>query len=268
MPTDRSTRPDTKIIHSLDKGLEVLELVAEAGGVANLSELAHRLQWDKSTVFRLLTTLARRGYVDRDEDTKRYYLGFRLLHLEQKLFQSLDLPRVSRDVLHSLSRATGESAHLASLERRHAVVVAQVECPERVAANARIGFAEPVYCTAHGKALLGQLPEDTLRRLIAELELRACTPKTITSAEWLIKHVQQVRHNGYALDEEEHDAEVRSIAAPVRVPSARKVFSVGISGPSTRMIPSRMPALIEEVRKAAEALSQRFSVAAADRQAR
>jgi len=268
MQQETIARPDTKIIHSLDKGLEVLETVAEAGGAANLSDLAHRLNWDKSTVFRLLTTLARRGYVDRDDDTKRYYLGLRIFHLEQKLFHSLDLARRGRETLEDLAQATGESAHLATLERQSMVVIAQRESSERVAVRARVGFAEPLHCTAHGKCLLAQLPEETLRRLVADIELQPYTPKTITSAEWLVKHIQQVRHSGYAIDEQEQDNEVRSIAAPVRIPGARKLFSIGISGPASRMDPVRVAALIDEVRHAADSLTGKLSLKTAERQVR
>src|SRR5258708_37028857 len=111
---------DSKFIHSMDKGLEVLERVAQ-GGELPLSDLAHALNWDKSTVFRLLATLMRRGYIEQNPETKRYRLGFRILYLENQLFRALDLPRVCRDTLARLAQKTGESAHLATIQRRQVI---------------------------------------------------------------------------------------------------------------------------------------------------
>lgn len=253
---ERKRKLDTKIIHSLDKGLEVMELVAGADGDTGLSELAQQLKWDKSTVFRLLTTLIRRGYVEQDSQTKRYRLGFRILHLEHQLFKSLDLPRVSRDILTRLALDTGEAAHLAALEREHCVIVAQRESPERIAVNSHIGMAEPLHCTALGKAILMQLGEASLKRIVSTLELKAYTRNTITSVEWLLKHIEKCRSSGYALDEEEFDEGVRCVGAPVHVPGSRQLYSMGISGPSSRVVAGRLGALVEHVLEATKELSR------------
>lgn len=258
MPRQRKRRLDTKIIHSLDKGLEVLELVAGAERDIALSELVPKLDWDKSTIFRLLTTLIRRGYVEQDPQTKRYRLGFRILHLEHQLFKSLDLPRISRDILSKLTYDTGEAAHLAALGRNEVVIIAQRESPERITVNTHVGMSEPLHCTALGKAILMQLGEESLKRTVAGLELKAYTPNTITSPEWLIKHIEKCRSVGYALDEEEFDAGVRCVAAPVFVAGSRDLYSLGISGPSSRVVAGRLPALVKHVLEAAGELSRQL----------
>lgn len=248
---------DSKIIHSMDKGLEVLERVAQAGELP-LSDLAHALNWDKSTVFRLLATLMRRGYIEQNPETKRYRLGFRILYLENQLFRALDLPRVCRDTLARLALKTGESAHLATMQRRQVIVIAQQDSPERVAANSYVGMAEPLHCTALGKALLMQLPPDSLRMVLEGLELKPYTASTITSAEWLQGHIDKVRGQGYATDEDEYDPQIRCLAVPVPVPGSRDVFAIGLSGPASRVTPQRMPQLLEAVQEAAGELQQRF----------
>ncbi len=268
MAKDAKTKLDTKIIHSLDKGLEVLELVATSDGDISLSELTQQLRWDKSTTFRLLTTLIRRGYIEQDRDSKYYRLGFRILHLEDQLFRSLDLPRLSRDVLTQLARTTGEAAHLAALHQDQAIIVAQCEGPGRVAVNAHVGTIEPIHCTALGKAMLMQVPHEVLQSVIASIEFKAYTPNTITSPEWLFKHVEKARSVGYALDEEEFHPEVRCIAAPLVVPGSRQHYAVGISGPSARLAAGRMPALIDQVLKAARELSSRFGTEVSTRKAK
>jgi len=257
-PRSPNRKLDTKIIHSLNKGLEVLEMVAADGGEAALSDLTRRLNWDKSTIFRLLTTLIRRGYVEQDPDTKRYRLGYRILHLERYLFQSLDLPRLSRDLLTDLSNATGEAAHLATLHRNQVIIIAQRESPERMAVNAHVGSIEPLHCTALGKAILMQLSGQALEDAAGSITFTAHTPKTITFPEALIKNIHRARSCGYAIDDEEFTPQVRCIAAPALIPGSRRLYGIGISGPSSRMVLGRLPALAEQVLRAAEEFTRLF----------
>lgn len=249
---------DSKIIHSLDKGLEVLELVAANREEVGLSELAETLKWDKSTVFRVLTTLIRRGYIDQDADTERYRLGFRILHLERQLFQSLDLPRMSRDVLTRLASATGEAAHLATLHRNQVIIIAQRDSPERMAVNAHVGVIEPLHCTALGKAILMQFSDQALEGFLAGYDFVPYNPRTVTSAQALLENVRRARSAGYAMDDEEFMPEVRCIAAPAVVPNSRLLHAIGVSGPSSRVVAGRIPALAEQVRSAAEEFARLF----------
>lgn len=249
---------DTKIIHSLDKGLEVLEVVAADGEEVGLLELTARLKWDKSTIFRLLTTLIRRGYIDQDPDTKRYRLGFKILHLEQQLFKSLDLPRLSRDLLTRLANSTGEAAHLATLHRNQVIIIAQRDSPERMAANVHVGTIEPLHATALGKAVLMQMSEEALASALESIEYTAYTPKTVTSPRALVTHIRKARTVGYVVDDEELAPEVRCVAAPAIMPSSRNLYAVGISGPASRVVPARVPMLAEQVTKAAEEFTRLF----------
>jgi IclR family KDG regulon transcriptional repressor len=258
MPQHAGKKLDPKIIHSLDKGLEVLELVAANGEDVRLSDLTKQLRWDKSTVFRLLTTLIRRGYVEQYPDTKRYRLGFRILHLEGQLFRTLDLPRLSRDVLARLVSATGEAAHLATLHENRAIVIAQKESPERMAVNAHVGTIEPLHATALGKAILMQMPETTLWNMVENIEYTAHTANTLITPQALVENVQRARSMGYAVDDEEFAPEVRCVAAPALLPSARRFYALGISGPSSRVTPARIQMIAERVMGAAEEFTQLF----------
>jgi len=258
MPQHSRKKLDPKIIHSLDKGLEVLELVAANGEDVGLSDLTKKLKWDKSTVFRLLTTLIRRGYVEQYPDTKRYRLGFRILHLGGQLFRTLDLPRLSREVLAQLVNATGEAAHLATLHENQVIVIAQKESPERMAVNAHVGTIEPLHATALGKAILMQMPETMLGNVVKNIEYTAYTANTLTTPRALVENVQRARSVGYAVDDEEFTPEVRCVAAPALLPSARRFYALGISGPSSRVTPARIQMIAERVMGAAEQFTQLF----------
>lgn len=258
IPRRSRKKLDPKIIHSLDKGLEVLELVAANGEDVGLSDLTKKLKWDKSTVFRLLTTLIRRGYVEQYSDTKRYRLGFRILHLEGQLFRKLDLPRVSRDILARLANATGEAAHLATLHANQVIVIAQMESPQRMAVNAHVGTIEPLHATALGKAILMQMPEITLGNMLEDIEYTPHTANTLTTPRALAKNIQRARSIGYAIDNEEFTPKVRCLAAPALLPGARRFYALGISGPSSRVTSARVQMIAEQVMGATEEFTQLF----------
>jgi DNA-binding IclR family transcriptional regulator len=97
-----------------------------------------------------------------------------------------------------------------------------------------------------------------LKKVISNLELKAYTPNTITSSEWLVNHILKLRAQGYALDEEEYDPQVRCIAAPVRIQGLRQYYALGISGPSSRVAAGRIPVLVRHVLDAASELSHVF----------
>ena len=252
---------DTKIIHSLDKGIQVLELVAASDGEAGLTELTETLGWDKSTVFRLLTTLMRRGYIEQDPVTKLYRLGFQILHLESHFFRSLDLPRLSRGILARLAGATGEAAHLAALHQSRIVIVSQRESPERVCVNAHVGSIEPLHCTALGKAMLMQFSGEAFEGFLKQTTLAGYTPKTITSKRRLLENIREARKLGYAVDDEEFDPQVRCIAAPAIIPRSRQHYAIGISGPSSRVTARKIAALAKHVLRAAKDFSRQFAAA-------
>jgi IclR family acetate operon transcriptional repressor len=252
-------RLDTKVIHSLDKGLQVLELVASSDGHATLAGMTEKLRWDKSTVFRLLTTLTRRGYVEQDAISKRYRLGYRLLGIQQTILQSLDYVTLTRDVLSQLAESTREASHFAILQNDHGVVISQKNSPEKIGVWAQPGEIEPLHCTAVGKALLIQMQEVALHDVVSKLDMKAYTPNTITSRQELLEAIRKMRAAGYAIDKEEYVTGARCIAAPVKIPGSHQLFAIGISGPASRVVTGRIPGLVASVLKAAAELNVRFT---------
>ena len=251
-------RLDTKIIHSLDKGMYVLELIGAGEGHATLAGLTEKLQWDKSTVFRLIATLIRRGYVEQDPINKHLRLGYRVLHLNELLLRSLNIAQLSRDLLVDLADATRETSHIGALQSDHGIIIAQRDSPEKVGVYAHVGEIEPLHCTALGKALLMQMSDGLLTKTIARLELVKHTPNTITSQSWLLETVQKVRVAGYVVDDEEYVTGARCIAAPIKVPGSSQLLAIGISGPAWRIVAGRVPSLVAEVMNAAKEFNRKF----------
>ena len=240
-------------IQSLARGLKILDILGQSSGGVSITELAEHLQVDKASASRLAATLARYGYVEKDEVTRRYQLGPQVVSLSRSVLTRLPLREAAKPFLRQLMEATGECAHLAVPAQGKALYIDQVESPATLRVNAQVGTMNPLHCTALGKALLafGQLP-------LPE-SLEAHTPKTITSKKLLRRHLDEVRQAGYAVDDEEFDPGVRCIAVPVFDFRGKVVGSIGISGPASRITPERLSALADQVVEAGQALSERMN---------
>jgi IclR family KDG regulon transcriptional repressor len=239
-------------IQSLARGLRILEILAQAQDGVSITELAERLGVDKGSASRLVATLASYGYAEKDEQTRRYHLGLQVVTISRSLLTRLPFREVTKPFLRQLMERTGECAHLAVPGQGKVLYIDQVESPATLRVNAQVGTMNPLHCTALGKILLAfggvKLPAD----------LEAFTPNTITNTEQLLKNLDQIRDQGYAVDDEEFDLGVRCIAVPVKDFRGKVVASMGISGPATRMTAERLPELTSILLEVGEALSRRM----------
>ncbi|HID95576.1 MAG TPA: IclR family transcriptional regulator [Candidatus Latescibacteria bacterium] len=251
-------REAPKIIQSLDKGLALLDFLAAEGRSVGLSELARKFGWDKSGVFRLLSTMVRRGYVEQDPQSGRYRLGLRVLELAGVLSRSLDIRVQAAPTLEALALNSRETSHLAVLRQGEVLIIDQQSSPEMIAANTFVGMREPAHCTALGKVLLAFLSEEKLDDLIEGKGLRRYTGRTIVRADDLKRHLAKVREDGYAFDNEEYDVGVRCLAAPVRNSDGKVVAAVGISGPASRLTFDQLERYAALVKAASEEVSGRL----------
>ena len=245
-------------IQSLARGLKILDILGQAQDSVSITELAETLGVDKGSASRLVATLVNYGYAEKDEQTRRFHLGPQVVPLSRSVLARLTMRDVAKPFLRQLMERTGECAHLAVPAQGRVLYVDQVESPATLRVNAQVGTLNPLHCTALGKALLA----------FGELELpdtlESFTPHTLTDPDQLRNNLEQVRAQGYAVDDEEFDLGVRCIAVPVFDFRGRAAGSIGISGPATRVTPEQLPELAASVVEIGKALSERMSFMRAD----
>ena len=242
------------MIQSLDRGLEILLILAENKS-KGVTELANDLQVNKSTVFRLLETMEKRNLVQQDEITAKYKLGIGLLHITEGLVKNLDIINISRPILKQLMDCTKESVHLCTFSKDKVYVVDQVKSNQIMKVSATIGHEEPIHCSSVGKCILAYLPEERRNKILDEVQFIPYTEKTKTSKAALLEELEQVRKNGYALDDEELSVGVCCIAAPIYNHKGEIKNCVGISGPSARIRMENIDSYINKVKIAANSIS-------------
>ncbi|WP_234553946.1 IclR family transcriptional regulator [Thermus caliditerrae] len=223
MPRPRGKGPGE--VKTLERGLGVLEVLSELGE-AGLSPLAERTGLSRSTLYRLLQTLARRGFVE--EEGGVYRVGPRAFTVGQAYLRK-NLLEAVRPEMEALAQATGESVNLAVLAGMEALYLDQAEGTKLVRLFTAPGSRAPLHATGVGKVLLA------FRGVPEGLPLTPYTPHTLTSPEALERELAGVRRQGYALDNEEKELGVRCVAAPVFGPGGEVVGAISLSAPASRL---------------------------------
>jgi DNA-binding IclR family transcriptional regulator len=239
----------------LARGVAILRLLAERGAPLGVTEVAERLAVDPGTAYRLLSTLEGDGLVVQEPDSKKYSIGYGVLEIAAGLLRSLSVVDVAQPFMSALSARTGENSHVAVRDRRFAVSIGSESASGILRVETKIGSAEPLHCTAVGKALLTDHTYPALVELFGSDPLPRFTPQTIATLDQLDAELARVRRLGYSLDDEELHPGVRCIAAPVRNHLGRIVAAFGISSPAVRLSRERIPELAPEIVDAAAAIS-------------
>jgi DNA-binding IclR family transcriptional regulator len=252
MPEDKLRQ--TPFVQSLDRGLTILQAVALSKQPVSLGELTGILGVDRSSAFRLANTLRRRGYLACPAGRKDYILGSSLWRLSHRYDWGNMLIRVANQQLKLLASQINETAHLAIREGRYALFIDHAAASNVIAVAGQVGDLVPLYCTAHGKALLADADDRELRALFGSGHLRRYTKNTLTSIQELSKECILIKKRGFATDDAEYADELRCVAAPIRVGNDLIVGSIGVSAPLTRFSKELYRVSAERVCKVAQAI--------------
>jgi DNA-binding IclR family transcriptional regulator len=224
----------------------------------SVRDLASRLGLSKSTVHRLLVSLAVLHLVEHNPDTGRYRLGLRMYELGTLVSGNIALHEAATPCLTDLRNRTGETVQVAVLDGREAIYVERLDSIHTLRIFARVGHRVAANCTANGKVLLAHLPDDELERLLDGWLLEGRTPHSITDPDALRRDLATVRRRGYGETFNEGEMGVASVAAAIRDRTGQVIASVSVAGPTTRMNRASLRAFAGLVTETAAAISHRL----------
>jgi DNA-binding IclR family transcriptional regulator len=240
-------------VSSVERALRLLEALAD--GPEGATELAHRIGTSKATAFRLARTLQNSGYVVQLPDAK-YRLGPKCLTLAAWAFGNIDLRRELRWAEEELNVRTGETALLAVLAGREAVCIDSIPSRHSVVSVATVGAIWPLHASSPGLAMLAD-DESLLERYLAE-PLSTYTDKTITDPDALKALLEQVRADGYAVNDEFWRDDVCAVGAVVHDATGQAVAGLAVVLPQFRLDQSGSAALGTLVTDVARRASERL----------
>jgi IclR family KDG regulon transcriptional repressor len=238
----------------LHKTLDILENIKDTPLGVKLSDLARAVEMPKATVYRILSTLESRGFLDRGEDGG-YRMARKLFDLQQRHPIEQTLNRVAPPKMEDLAKLCRETVNLGILDGGEVVVINTVESPQTIRMSSKVGNRRCLHTTAIGKVLLAAMPEKEMLRLIRLKGLPRLTPHTIVNRTALIAELDRVRDRGYSIDNQENELDGRCIGAPIVGPDGRVVAALSISGPVFRMDLTRAKSLAPKLKSACAAIS-------------
>ncbi|WP_129656790.1 IclR family transcriptional regulator [Rothia halotolerans] len=240
-------------VQSVERVFELLETISNAGGEISLSDLASASGLPMPTIHRLLRTLVSLGYV-RQLPSRRYALGARLIQLGETAGRQLG--SAARGELAALVDDLGETANMAVLDGDMIVYVAQRPSPHPMRMFTEVGRRAHTHATGVGKAILAQLPDQEVLRIVSSAGMPVATERSHGTTESLLADLSEIRRRGYSIDDGEQELGVRCFA--VAVPEAPTPMAISVSGPTTRVredfADRAVPALQAAARRISEEL--------------
>lgn len=206
-------------------------------------------------MFRLANTLKRRGFLAYGPAGKDYVLGTSVWRLSRQYNWDGMLATIAHEHLQALAKTTGETTNLTIREGSKVLFIDHVATNHVVAISGQTGEVGPLYCTAHGKALLADFDEAGIRKLLGNKPLTRHTKNTLKSIAQLARACAEVRHRGFAVDHAEFIDHVCCVAAPIRDRNGTILASIGMSAPAARFPASRESDLAAHVVRAAATIS-------------
>jgi DNA-binding IclR family transcriptional regulator len=216
---------------SLERGLDILEMIEAEGAELGVRELARRAALSPTIVQRLISSLALRGYLEKNVETSRYRLGHRSLSLGASGERAFDYAGVARRELEQLSRGHGLNAFVSVLRGNRAIYVLAVQADGPIGIRVSPGSEMPLHSTSAGKVLLATLPDPEVRKVLGHRKLTAITPHTITDPAALVASLARVRRQGFATVNEENIPGVLSVGAPIRDRNGEVVAALSVAFP-------------------------------------
>lgn len=195
------------------KALDILKAISTHE--MNASEICQTLSLNKTTAHRLLLTLQNENFIERDESTKKYKVGLKLLELCSSRLSDIELLTEARPYLIDLANMIQKPTHLGIYSSGNAVYIDKIEVLPKIRMYSQIGKSIPVHCSSLGKALLLNCTDNEILSILKQYGMQSFTQNTITDPSVYLKQIAQGRKNGYTLDLGEHEETVCCIAAPL-----------------------------------------------------
>ena len=247
---------EKKIIQSIDRTLQILELFSLEKPEWGVTEISKALNIYKSNVHNVLTTLAERGFIIKDSRTDKYKLGIKFFELGSVVIKNMNLRKIAHPYMEKLLKEFNETVHLGILVEGEILSIEQEESGQSLSPRIFIGKRAPLYCTGVGKAIMAYLSKDKVAAIVEGKGLKKYTESTITNKEELEKEFLKIRKQGYSVDNMEHEEGVRCVAGPIRDYTGKVSASLSVSGPAFRINENNIPNIAKKVKEYCDCISE------------
>ena len=201
-------------LQTVDRALAVLEMLAIQP--MNIQELEVKTGWNRTSVTRLVQTLAAREYIEKSETSNRYRIGLKVVEIGSIRLNQMELKTEAIPFLRELSQKLNQVCHMGQLSHGEVVYIEKIEPIASIRMYSAIGKRVPMHTTALGKMLASDLADDEVLSILERKGMRRYTDHTIVDEKAYLEEIARVRSQGYATDNAENEADIYCIAAPVK----------------------------------------------------
>ena len=245
----------TPLILSVLRAFQILSVFDGRHSVLSTTQIADALEMNRKTAHRFLLSLENVGAVSR-VGRGQYTLGMTLADLGNQVEVHSVLAESAMLHILPLADTLNESLQVGVLEQNQIISIAHVPSRHTLSIGIRVGMRWPAYCTAIGKTLLADMPEEDLGVYLESVELERRTANTIIGHQELLSHLATVRARGYAVNDQESERGMRGIAVPIVNRQSRYIEALSVSGPTTRMPMNTLMQVRDDLAECADAISQ------------
>lgn len=244
------------LIKSLDKALVIIEFLSHHPEGSALKDIAAATGYNKATIYRLLSTLENRQYIYQQKANQKYRLTIKFMHIGYGAVNS-ELIGKARPILQGLMNESGETVNMTSRENDSLVFQEKLE-PKDAAfrTQAYVGKYSPMYCTAAGKCFLAFSEEKVQKDYWQRNKdiVQKLTANTITDEKDFFEELSQIKTQGFALDNEENEAGISCVAAPVLDNQKYPVYAISISTLTPRLHKIGIDNIAKQIKSTTQAL--------------
>jgi DNA-binding IclR family transcriptional regulator len=243
-------------IQSLERAGAVLGAFDRNIPELSISELAERVRLARTTVHRIVMSLAHIGYLRCNPVSGKYKLGYGLLNLGARVLQQETVRQDARPFLLSLFESVHETIFLAVRDGQSVVYIDRLQPEQMLQIGAALGGRSPLHCSATGKAILMATDPQERLSLLRNYEFSRLTPNTAVSVERLVSDLEQGQQSGFSLDLEESGVGICGVGAPIFGADHRVLAAFSVAAPTVRVSKSRLLEIGKLVRDTSIAISR------------
>lgn len=247
-------------LQSLERGLAVLRAFSVTSPALTISEVAERTGLTRATARRVLLTLAGLGYVEASR--REFTLTRSVLELAKPFAQQHDAWDFAQPYLESLTERTGESASIAVLDGTEILYVARVQTRRLLTLAVTVGSRLPAHATSKGRVMLANLPDAELEAYFGRSAIARYTERTVVDEAELRAILADVRRQGWAIVDQQLEAGLCSVAAPIVDANGRVSAALSVCAHAGRVDPATLrteflPLVIETARRVSAVSTRR-----------
>ena len=245
-------------IQSVEKACDLLMAFGSSTEELGVSELSRMLGIGKSTVWKLLNTFENKGFIVKNPSSEKYSLSIQFFQVACQYYNQISVNSVVREFMEKLSRKYGETIHFAIRDGDEIVYVEKIDGTFNINIYSRIGRRSPIYAPSVGKVILANLGREQIMDILNRSTLKPFTEHTITSKEGMLRELEKIRRQGYAIDEEEYELGIRCVGVALKNIAGAVVGGLSISGTAVRMTDELITEMVADLKDTAAEIARRI----------